>query len=135
MRPFLVDSNVVLDIVAEESSWFEWSSQALMQAANETRVLINPIIYAEVSIRFQTIEALEAALPRNLLERESIPFEAAFLAGKCFLEYRKRGRQRNSTPPDFFIGAHAAVAGYGLITRDPRRYRTYFPAVVIRAPN
>ena len=120
--------------MSEDSQWFEWSSTTLEQAANFSRLVINPIIFAEVSIRYSTIEDLEEALPPELVEREPIPFEAAFLAGKCFLEYRKRGGTKSSTLPDILIGAHAAIAGYQLITRDAARYRTYFPTLTVVAP-
>ncbi len=97
--------------------------------------MINPIIYAEVSIGFDTIEALEDALPATLYRREALPYEAAFLAGKCFVSYRRRGGARRSPLPDFFIGAHAAVSGFRLLTRDMRRYRQDFPTVELIGPN
>lgn len=134
MAPALVDSNVLLDILTVDPAWFTWSSKVVEEAADTSRVLVNPIIYAEVSVRFSTIEELENALPAALIEREPIPFEAAFMAGKCFVDYRRRGGSRSSPPPDFFIGAHAAVAGYSLITRDASRYRTYFPRLDLIAP-
>jgi predicted nucleic acid-binding protein len=96
---------------------------------------INPIIYAEVSVRYSRIEDLDAALPKTMFEREAIPYEAAFLASKCFLAYRQRRGMRRSPLPDFFIGAHAAVAGYQLMTRDASRYRTYFPKLSLISPN
>ncbi len=120
--------------MAEDVQWFEWSSKAIEEAAETSRLVINPVIYAEVSIRYSSIESLEAALPRALLERQPIPFEAAFLAGKCFLEYRRRGGTKSSPLPDFFIGAHAAIADHLLITRDAARYRTYFPKLSLMAP-
>jgi len=92
------------------------------------------VIYAEVSIRYRRIEDLDAALPRDMLEREAIPYEAVFLAGKVYLAYRRRGGTKRSPLPDFFIGAHAAVAGYQLLTRDAARYRTYFPKLTVVAP-
>lgn len=134
MTPCLVDSNVLLDVMSLDPLWFEWSSKTLETYADSSRLIINPVIYGEVSIRYSKIEELESALPANLIEREPIPFEAAFLAGKCFLEYRKRGGAKGSTLPDFLIGAHAAVAGYRLITRDAARYRTYFPKLEVIAP-
>jgi len=130
----IVDSNVLLDVITEDPQWFQWSAAAIEEAAESSRLLINPVIYAEISVRFPTIEGLEAALPKGLLGREPIPYDAAFLAGKCFLQYRRRGGARSSTLPDFFIGAHAAVAGYRLITRDASQYRTYFPKLVLVAP-
>jgi len=96
--------------------------------------VINPIIFAEVSVRYSRIEDLDAALPRAMFDREPIPYEAAFLAGKCFLAYRQRGGAKRSPFPDFFIGAHAAIAGYRLTTRDALRYRGYFPRLPLIAP-
>ena len=129
-----VDSNVLLDVITEQSEWAEWSSAALAAAGDSTRLVINAIVYAEISIHFPRIEDLEAALPRNLLHREPISESAAFLAGKAFLAYRRRGGARSSPLPDFFIGAHAATAGYRLLTRDSTRYRTYFPRLALIAP-
>lgn len=134
MSRVLVDSNVILDVMTEDERWFEWSSAALERCAEENVICVNPVIYAEVSVRFGRIEELEAALPADLFERLPIPYEAAFLAGKCFLDYRRRGGRRTSTLPDFFIGAHAAVGGMRLLTRDVGRYRTYFPTLQFIAP-
>ncbi len=130
----LVDSNVLLDVLTEDPRWFPWSAETLARFANETLLAINPIIYAEVSIRFATIEGLEEALTPGSFERLALPWEAAFLAGKCFLKYRKRGGRRGSPLPDFYIGAHAAVAGMTLLTRDATRYRTYFPKLPLITP-
>ena len=130
----LVDSNVLLDIATEDVTWGEWSSRALEETAQSEPLAINPIIYAEVSIRFETIEELEDVLPADSFRREPLPFEAGFLAGKAFLAYRRRGGRRSTPLPDFYIGAHAAVAGYRLLTRDATRYRTYFPSVELIAP-
>ena len=130
----LVDSNVLLDVLTEDPRWFPWSAETLARFADETLLAINPIIYAEVSIRFATIEGLEEALTPGSFERLPLPWEAAFLAGKCFLKYRKRGGLRGSPLPDFYIGAHAAVSRLRLLTRDPTRYRTYFPGVALVAP-
>jgi predicted nucleic acid-binding protein len=130
----LVDSNVVLDVLTEDPRWFKWSSSALERCANEGKLYINPVVYAEVSVRFKTIEEFEASLPREFFERLQMPYEAAFLAGKVFLAYRKEGGTKVSTLPDFFIGAHAAVAGLRLLTRDGRRYRTYFPSLELISP-
>jgi predicted nucleic acid-binding protein len=135
MAAVLIDSNVLLDLMTEDSRWFAWSVQAISDAADHARVVINPIIYAEVSVRYSRIEDLEAALPRAMIDREPVPYEAAFLAGKSFLAYRRRGGAKTSPLSDFFIGAHAAVAGYRLLTRDAARYRTYFPKVALIAPN
>ena len=130
----IVDSNVLLDILTEDPRWFPWSAEALGRAADEAALVINPIIYAEVSVRFARIEDLEEALAPQLFERRPLPWEAAFLAGKCFLRYRRRGGRKGSTLPDFHIGAHAAIAGMRLLTRDATRYRTYFPALRLIAP-
>ena len=104
------------------------------RAADQFRLVINPIIYAEVSVRYSRIEELDAVLPKEMFDREALPYEAAFLAGKSFLTYRQRGGTKRSPLPDFFIGAHAAVAGYRLLTRDATRYRTYFPKLPLIAP-
>jgi len=129
MRGVLVDSNVLLDVLTEDAVWYEWSSSALERCASESTLYVNPIIYAEVSIGFDRIEDLEAALPDEMFRRLPLPLEAAFLAGKAFVCYRRRGGARTSKLPDFFIGAHAAVSGLRLLTRDDRRYRSYFPRV------
>jgi predicted nucleic acid-binding protein len=134
MKGVLVDSNVILDILTEDLRWFSWSTEALESCANEGTVYVNPIIYAEISLRFETIEELEEAMPGEAFQRLALPVEAAFLAGKAFARYRREGGLRTSTLSDFFIGAHAAVAGLRLLTRDSRRYRTYFPTVSLIAP-
>lgn len=134
MRPVLVDSNVILDIATGDPTWCSWSESALESAANTSVLVINPLIYAEVSIGFERIEEVESALPADLYRRDPLPYEAAFLAGKCFLAYKRRGGGRSSTLPDFYIGAHAAVADYRLLTRDATRYRTYFPGLQLIAP-
>jgi predicted nucleic acid-binding protein len=131
----LVDSNVLLDVMTEDASWLSWSVSAIERAADTARLVINPVIYAEASVRFTRIEELDAALPSNLFEREPIPYEAAFLAGKAYLAYRRRGGTRRSPLPDFFIGAHAAVSSYRLLTRDSARYRAYFPKLPLIAPD
>ena len=135
MAGTLVDSNVILDVLTDDTAWYSWSSSAIERCANEGLLYINAIIYAEVSIGFAAIEEVEEALPGESFVRLQIPSEAAFLAGKAFLRYRKGRGPRTSTLPDFFIGAHAAVAGLRLLTRDSRRYRTYFPSVSILAPD
>lgn len=134
MTALMIDSNVLLDVMTEDPRWFAWSAHALEQAADRFRLVINPVVYAEVSVRYTRIEDVDAALPRAMIDREPIPFEAAFLAGKCFLTYRRRGGTKLSPLSDFFIGAHAAVAGYQLMTRDAARYRTYFPNLSLLAP-
>jgi predicted nucleic acid-binding protein len=134
MSAVIVDSNVLLDILTDSADWSTWSSNALARVGEDARLVINPIIYAEVSVRYQRIEDLEKALPHDMFAREPIPYAAAFLAGKAFLVYRRRGGTRISPLPDFFIGAHAAVAGYRLLTRDVARYRGYFPDLPLIAP-
>ncbi|HZX85411.1 MAG TPA: type II toxin-antitoxin system VapC family toxin [Reyranella sp.] len=134
MSAVIVDSNVLLDIFTEDSRWLSWSSNALERIANESRIVINPVIYGEVSIRFERIEDLDEALPPAIFEREDIPYEAAFLAGKAYLAYRGRAGTRSSLLPDFYVGAHAAIRGYRVVTRDVARYRTYFPKLGLIAP-
>jgi len=134
MDAVLVDSNVLLDVATNDPAWGDWSAEALERTADESILVINPLVYAEVSIGFDAIEDLEAALPIDLYRREELPYEAGFLAGKCFLRYRRAGGQKRSPLPDFYIGAHAAVAGYRLLTRDAIRYRSYFPNLAMIAP-
>ena len=133
-RVTLVDSSVVLDIVTDDPAWGDWSADALAQARDDGRLVINPIVYAEVSTGFERIEDLDETIPASDFEREPLPYQAGFVAGKAFLIYRKRGGVRHSPLPDFYIGAHAAVSGYRLLTRDPSRFRTYFPSVELIAP-
>lgn len=130
----LVDSNVLLDLITDDPIWAGWSGDALATAAEAGPLLINAVIYAEVSVRFSRIEDLDDALPTEDYRRSPLPWEAAFLAAKAHRSYRRRGGTRGSTLPDFFIGAHAAVDGVRLLTRDVRRYRTYFPTVELLAP-
>jgi predicted nucleic acid-binding protein len=130
----LVDSNVLLDYFDQDSEWFDWSASMLSDAANRGRVAINPMIYAEVAVGFSRIEDVETALPRQFFVRADLPWEAGFLAGRIFREYRRKGGLRRSPLPDFFIGAHATIAGMTLLTRDARRYRAYFPKLKILAP-
>jgi predicted nucleic acid-binding protein len=134
VTPILVDSNVILDVVTSDPVWGEWSSSTLEHAANEAILVINPLIYAEVSIGFASIETMEEAVPADLYRRDDLPYEAAFLAGKVFMEYRRRGGVRRSPLPDFYIGAHAALADFSLLTRDAGRYRSYFPSLQLIAP-
>lgn len=134
MAATLVDSNVILDVLTEDEEWGDWSSRMLADAASAGMLVINPIIYAEVSARFEQIEDLDEALPGTYYRRLPLPFEAAFLAGQCFVKYRRRGGDRRSPLPDFYIGAHAALAGFTLLTRDARRYQAYFPSLRITAP-
>ncbi len=130
----LIDSSVLLDIFTIDPVWFEWSSNMLSSLADNDDIAINPLIYAEVSVNFNSPAELDEAFPGHIFHREPLPFEAAFLAGKAFAKYKKRGGIKTSPLSDFFIGAHAAVAGFDLLTRDPRRFRRYFPTVKIIAP-
>jgi predicted nucleic acid-binding protein len=134
MNEMLVDSNVILDVLTEDPQWFEWSAQMLADYADQGDLVINPIIYAEISIGFNRLEEVETALPEDFFRRDPLPYLAAFQAGQSFLEYRRRGGERRSPLPDFYIGAHAAVAGIPLLTRDVNRYRTYFPSVSLIVP-
>lgn len=132
--PTLVDSNVILDVVTEDDEWFEWSAAMLAREAETSRLVINPLVYAEVSLGFDRIEDLDAAIPPDYFGREPLPWGAAFLAARAFAAYRRKGGPRRHPLPDFYIGAHAAMAGYTLLTRDARRYRTYFPRLRLIAP-
>ena len=134
MRATLVDSNVIIDYLDPDSEWADWSASMLARAADHGAVAINAIIYAEVSATYPTIESVEEALPHEYFVRAALPWEAAFLAGRSFREYRRRGGVKRAPLPDFYIGAHAAVTGMTLLTRDARRYRTYFPKLKIVAP-
>ena len=130
----LVDSNVLLDVLSLDDDWASWSAAMLTRAGEESVVVINPIIYAEVCFGYDSIEAVDDALPPSYYRREQLPWEAAFLASQAFIAYKRRGGARRSPLPDFYIGAHAAVAGHTLLTRDPDRYRSYFPKLRIVAP-
>lgn len=131
----LVDANVLLDVLAEDPNWLTWSATALADAASRARLVINPLVYAEVSALLASPQLLDESFPEELYRREALPWEAAFLAGKAFVDYRRRGGARRSPLPDFYIGAHALVRDYALLTRDARRYRTYFPRLTIIAPD
>ncbi len=124
----------MLDVLTEDRQWFDRSSAKLASLADDHELIINPIVYAEVSIGFDRIEDLDAALPGESFRREPLPWEAAFLAGKCFIRYRRAGGTRRSPLPDFYIGAHAAIRGIPLLTRDAARYRTYFPKLEVMIP-
>lgn len=134
MATTLIDSNVLIDVLGGDERWESWSAGAIAEHAALGRVAINPIIYSEVSIGFKRVESCDSALDPLTLERLPIPWSAAFLAGKAFTSYRRRGGTRRSTLPDFYIGAHAAVSGMTLLTRDASRYRTYFPKLPLIAP-
>lgn len=129
----LVDSNVLLDVVTRDPAWAAWSEAALREAAEHSTLAINPIVFAEVTMKFDRIEDADAALVD--FTREPLPYEAGYLAGKAFLAYRRRGGVRRSPMPDFYVGAHAVVGRMKLLTRDARRYRTYFPSLQLLAPS
>jgi predicted nucleic acid-binding protein len=130
----LVDTNVLLDVLEEDSQWATWS-QGRLEAASATDTLaINPIIYSELSIAFARIEELEAVIEDATLTVEAIPREALFLAGKAFLRYRRSRGTKRSVLPDFYIGAHAAVMQWPILTRDVGRYKTYYPTVSLITP-
>jgi len=133
-RGTLVDSNVLLDLFSRDPRWADWSGTQLAGALNDGPVVINQVVYAEVSLGFSSIEALDAVLSRDRFVRASLPWPAAFLAARAYRSYRAHGGTRTSPLPDFFIGAHAAVLGLRLLTRDAARYRTYFPTVQLIAP-
>lgn len=135
MTPVLVDANVLIDVATNDPDWGDWSAAALTEAGEQARLVINPIIFAEVSVAHSRIETLDSVLPESVFAREPLPWPAAFLAGKAFLAYRRRGGARRSPLPDFYIGAHAAIRGYRLLTRDRARYATYFPKLVLIAPH
>lgn len=134
MSGTLVDSSVIIDVIHGSTEWEDWSAEAIATAASVGSLAINPVIYAEVSVGFGRVEHCEATLASLHLSRQQIPWPAAFLAGKAFADYRRRGGTRLAPLPDFFIGAHAAVAGLRLLTRDPERVRTYFPRLELIAP-
>jgi len=124
----------LIDVLGQDPVWGDWSFEALARAGDEGAVFVDQVIYAEVSVGFTRIEECEWAIEARGVERIPLPWSAAFLAGKAFVDYRRRGGPRRSPLPDFYIGAHAAVAGHRLLTRDPGRYRTYFPTVELVAP-
>ncbi len=134
MTRFLIDTNVVLDILSRDPVWLEWSAATLERCAEDGMIAINPIIYAELAVGFERIEDLDAAIPEPDWSRLPLPWHAGFLAGRCFRDYRRRGGARPRPLPDFYIGAHAAVEGLTVVTRDASRFRTYFPKVAVIAP-
>jgi predicted nucleic acid-binding protein len=131
----LVDSNVLLDVLTEDPTWSQWSGTALAASRDAGGLVINPIVYAEISVRFDRIEDLDEAIPAADFLREQLPYPAGFLAGKAYVRYRRQGGTKSSPIADFYIGAHAAVCGYQLLTRDSARYRSYFPRLTVVAPD
>lgn len=134
MSRILVDANVLLDVLTDDPQWYAWSAAQLDACAARAELCINPIIYAEVSVGFERIETLDDALSDDAFTRVDLPWEAGFLAGKVYLHYRRAKGARTSPLPDFYIGAHAAIEGMPLLTRDARRYRTYFPTLDLICP-
>lgn len=130
----LVDTNVLLDVLQDDPQWAPWSLGQLRAQAKLHELVINPVIYSEISLSFSTIEVLDAVVARMELTLREISRPALFLAGKAFAQYRRRGGSKAQVLPDFFIGAHAAVQGWPLLTRDASRFRTYFPSLDVLAP-
>ncbi len=135
MSTILIDSCVITDLASPKSEWFEWSASTLEKLDPNNTFIINPIIYTECSIGFTTIEEVEALFDALGFAIQPIPKEALFLAGKAFLQYKKRKGSKTNVLPDFFIGAHSAVMGYPLISRDKGRFSTYFPSIELIMPN
>jgi len=135
MGGVLINSNVLLDIATDDPVWADWSAEQLSTCADQGALIINPIIYAEVSVGFQRIEEVDQLFDPQVFLREPLPWEAAFLAGKAFLAYRKRGGRKSAVLPDFYIGAHAAISGLTLLTRDANRYRTAYPKLALIVPD
>ena len=130
----LVDANVLIDLFTEDPSWFSWSLDALTRSISDGITGINPIIYAEASVSYLAECDFASALDTLNLVWWELPYGAAFLAGKAFVSYRRNGGERRSPLPDFYIGAHAQASGLRVLTRDPTRYRTYFPDVNLICP-
>ena len=133
MAALIVDTNILLDIYTQDQIWEERSAAAIASAADVAVLVINPIIYAELSVGIEKIEELDQFLGTDF-RRDPLPWEAAFVAGKAFRAYRRRGGLKTAPLPDFYIGAHAAVRGMEILTRDPKRYTSYFPTVTIVEP-
>ncbi|MFU2486788.1 type II toxin-antitoxin system VapC family toxin [Thauera sp. WH-1] len=130
----LVDANVLIDVLEDDPQWADWSIDMLRRQSQVHRLAINPVIYAELSLTFSTVEALDEAVSGFGVDLRELPRPALFLAGKAFVAYRRKGGQRNSVLADFFVGAHAAVEGWPILTRDPRTYRQCFPSVELLTP-
>jgi hypothetical protein len=130
----LVDTNVLLDVLQDDAEWAPWSIAQLRSQSRLHTLGVNAVVYAELSLSYSTMEALDAVMRRMELKLLELPRAALFLAGKAFIEYRRRGGARAQVLPDFFIGAHAAVLECPLLTRDARRFRTYFPTLAVIAP-
>lgn len=135
MTDTLVDTNVLLDIAKEDPVWAGWSDRQIAVAGDHGSLVVNQVIYAELAAGFTSVERLDGTLTPDRYRREDVPWDAAFMAGVAFLDYRRRGGRRTSPPPDFFIGAHAAVRGYRLLTRDRGYYSTCFPTLDVVSPD
>ena len=131
----LVDTNVLLDVLEDDPGWADWSLHQLRAQSQAHDLVINPVIYAELSLAFDSVQSLDSAIEDMGLTVQELPRPALFLAGRAFLKYRREGGNKSNVLPDFFIGAHAAVQGWDVLTRDARRYRSYFPTVVLVAPD
>jgi hypothetical protein len=130
----LIDTNVLVDVLEDDPEWADWSIGQLRAQSKVHRLAINPIIYSELSLTFSTVEALDETLDALGLTMVEIPRPALFLAGKAFVRYRRQGGTKDNVLGDFFIGAHAAVSACPVLTRDSRRYTTYFPSVALITP-
>lgn len=130
----LVDTNVLVDVLEDDPQWGDWSARQLAAQAKVHDLAINPIIYSELSLMFSTFEALDDQLDQMQIAYEELPRAALFLAGKAFVRYRKAGGTKQNVLSDFFVGAHAAVMACAVLTRDPKRYRSYFPSVKLLTP-
>ena len=131
----LVDTNVLVDIAVRDPHWLEWSRAALAKAKRMGPLVINPVIFAEFSVRYETLEEVDALLPQEAFVREGLPWSAAFAAGTAFRLYRRSGGGRERVLPDFLIGAHAVIRDYAILTRDVKGYRSYFPTVELMTPS
>ncbi|MBP1848842.1 type II toxin-antitoxin system VapC family toxin [Rhizobium halophytocola] len=130
----LVDTDVLVDVAVRDPVWMQWSRKALIRRAAAEPLVINPVIYAEFSVRYDDIDLVDTLLPQDAFLREGLPWAAAFAAGVAFRRYRQNGGSRERVLPDFLIGAHAAIRGYSILTRDPKGYRAYFPTVPLVSP-
>lgn len=130
----IVDTNILVDVLQDDAQWADWSVSQLRAQSKVHELLINPIIYAELSLMFEALEALDEAITRMELHFQELPRASLYLAGKAFVRYRRDGGNKQNVLADFFIGAHAAVQRCGILTRDTRRYRSYFPTVALIAP-
>jgi predicted nucleic acid-binding protein len=130
----IVDSNIILDILTEDKEWYDWSSEQLINLSEDNELIINQVIYSEISIRFSSIEDLDDVISESGFKCENLPWEASFLAGKCFMQYKKNSGAKSSPLPDFYIGAHAAITKRPILTRDKARYKTYFNRLKIISP-